>query len=162
MSLARALERAVATLDPIADACGQPEARRDAVSHWSVGQHIDHALKVDAHILGVLHRSPLKPEPVPPPSLIGRLILLTGRIPRGKGRAPDFTVPDIEDYVALRGRVAEAARGYAELEPHLALIATDRRRFAHPILGGFTRAQWLRFASIHHRHHAAIIADILR
>jgi hypothetical protein len=158
MTPAAALARILDGLDLIADHCGVPDLRAEAVSRWSVGQHIEHLLKVDDAIHRNLSSSAIGPSG-PAPSLVARVILLTGRIPRGRGKAPDFTVPT-GDYVVLRKAVEQMSKRFGELEPVIDDLARDPRRVAHPSLGGLTRRQWLRFADIHQRHHHQIILDI--
>jgi hypothetical protein len=152
-----ALARILDGLDRVADLCGEPDLRVERVSLWSVGQHIEHVLRVDDTIRINLATSTI--AKTPPLSLVGRLILLTGRIPRGKGKAPEWTKPT-GDYVELRRAVDATARGYRDLELVIDDLVRDPRRVAHPSLGGLSRRQWLRFADIHHRHHEAIVRDI--
>ena len=93
------------------------------------------------------------------PSLLGRLVLLTGFIPRGKGKAPDASHPVV-------GSADDLARGVAGLRGKVEAVGTRlgeveacAGRTTHP-LGDFTPAQWLRFIDLHHLHHFKIIRDI--
>ncbi len=141
-----------------------------AGSGWSVQQHLEHLLLTDAAIAEGLENGLASPEPagkqVPSvrgggPTAIGHLILWTGRIPRGRAQAPDFVEPQgMERELIVAGLVATRARLEAlgaRLEELRRLDAT----IAHPMLGEFTAARWLRFAHVHHRHHRRIIDDIL-
>jgi hypothetical protein len=124
-------------------------------SAWCVAEHLDHTLKVTTTTLQIL----LKPElPVLPRgiNLIGRMVLLTGWIPRGRGRSPE----------KLRGAQVPAD----QLEAQLALldelierIASEPPRnaspvFRHPFFGGLTFAESLSFLTIHTEHHLKIIS----
>jgi hypothetical protein len=123
-------------------------------SSWCVAAHLDHTLKVTNSTLQIL----LKPElPVLPKgiNLIGRLVLITGWIPRGRGRSPE----------RLRGAQVPAE----ELEAQLALldelivrVAAEPSRnaspvFRHPFFGGLTFAESLTFLTVHTDHHLKII-----
>ena len=102
-------------------------------------------------------------RPAGRPNWMGRIILWTGRIPRGRGEAPAETVPDPRPVrhrlresltaVALRaGALAERAGRLAEIPGVL----------PHPLLGDFDLPAWARFAAVHTRHHLAIVARIDR
>ena len=69
--------------------------RVDSVSHWSVLQQLDHLLKTDAAILDGLRQNLKDNAPNEPggPTFMGWFVLLTGFIPRGKGKAPEFVLP---------------------------------------------------------------------
>ena len=134
-----------------------------AESGWSVQQHIEHLLLTDAAIAEGLENGLASPEPAGKggPTAVGHVILWTGRIPRGRAQAPDFVEPQgVERELIVAGFVETRARLEAlgaRLEELRRLDAT----IAHPILGEFTAARWLRFAHVHHQHHRRIIDDIL-
>lgn len=136
------------------------EAQAPAVSAWSVGMHLDHLLRTLARGLPRLI-APVADPTVPPPVPAGRIVLLTGWIPRGRGQAPEMVRPQPTDAAALTAAFAAAQAQLAALDPHLPAIDRDPTRIAHPLLGGFTPRQWLRFHQVHQRHHAKIIRDIL-
>ncbi len=135
------------------------------VSGWSVAHHVEHLVRVDRAIVDWIGDALANPDRWPAagrPSRIGRMVLASGWIPRGQGRAPDFTRPEgrgirelAADLAALETR-AERVEG--RLEDVRALPCTRR----HPVLGEFRASEWLRFLAIHHRHHDRIIRDILR
>lgn len=132
-----------------------------AVSAWTIGQHLDHLIK--AHV-GILELCSDPPQGTPCPhgiTLTGRLALFTGYIPRGRGRSPARFLPDPVPAATLRSGITDLTRRFTILarDP---LPGDPAQRFAHPVFGGLTRPQWLRFAEIHQRHHLAIIADIVR
>ena len=123
-------------------------------SAWCVAEHLDHTLKVTNGTLQVL----LKTE-LPPLSkginFVGRMVLLTGWIPRGRGNAPE----------KLRGTPATAAEletQLAQLDELLDRIAAEPPRsttpvLRHPLFGGLSFAQSLSFLAIHTNHHLKII-----
>lgn len=126
------------------------------VSDWSVHQHAEHLLRANEGILSMIAAG-RTPDPVEPKAMLGHVVLMTGTIPRGKGQAPDSTVPrrlSHDDLVAMHARVEEAAQA----------IDTDGFSDAvvgnHPVFGGLTSTDWLRFAAVHDEHHLKIVADI--
>jgi hypothetical protein len=101
----------------------------------------------------------LKSSPPPPPSRFSAsraFVFTTGRIPRGRGKAPEAALPspDIgsEDLRALLDRSEELIDRVAEAEPD--------KWWNHFAFGVMDRDQTLRFMGIHNRHHLRIIADI--
>jgi hypothetical protein len=139
--------------------------RHEPVSGWSVQQQLEHVLLVDRTILTWLHavaKGTMGTDGPGTPTFPGRLVMRTGFIPRGRGRAPDYTLPEGMDLPAIHSGLIEM-KGEAEaLADALDTLATDRTTRRHPMLGHYTPAQWLRFAHVHHRHHDRIIRDILK
>ncbi len=132
-------------------------------SRWSVQGHLEHLLLVDETILGwirtVADGAQQSDEPGRP-TWRGYVVLTTGFIPRGKGRAPAGTHPEGRSRSDLLDRydaVRMLAKGLQAELPGLARDTTVRR---HPMLGCFTARQWLAFVDIHHRHHSKIVKDI--
>lgn len=131
------------------------------VSGWSIGQHLDHCLQVDRSILDTISDPPDVKE-LPPLKMVGRIILATGWIPRGKGRAPAKFEPQEVSTETI-------SSGLSETRELLSLTAAEPERLAgkepiaaHFYFGGFTPAQWLRFLEVHQNHHLKIVADIER
>lgn len=148
----------------LADAPEHREVRRPEVSGWSVREHVEHLLLADRGIVswieGVLDGEVEAPT-TGRPTLAGRLVLLSGFIPRGRGRAPEPTVPGDMSAEALRSELSALERGVTALEGRLDEIDGSRARYPHPVLGSLTPAQWLRFLAVHHWHHEKMIDEIL-
>ena len=125
------------------------------MSHWSVQQQLDHLLKTDRALLAGLRRGLAGEIPVEPggPTLTGRLVLLTGFIPRGKGRAPESVLPDDRTPEEIAAGFEETRRAFETLRDSLPVLESNRATIPHPVLGRFNSVQWLRFAHLHHRHH---------
>lgn len=161
--LLSALERATAYAEEPASF----EARVEDVSSWSVGHHLEHLLLADRGIVEGLEAAAAGEDPGPEatragrPSLTGWIVLLTGFIPRGRGNAPDSTVPAGADRANVVAGLREVTGSASRLGACLDAIERSRVRVPHPVLGEFTPAQWLRFAGIHHDHHEKIIRDVL-
>ena len=133
-----------------------------AVSRWSVGEHLDHLIKVHAGILSYVAESPVGERSQLGISLLGRIVLFTGHIPRGRGQSPAQFLPVVMDLAQLRTGLTSVTAGFSRLQAGSPALRDTTIRFAHPIFGGLTRRQWVRFAEIHQQHHLAIIDDILR
>lgn len=125
-------------------------------SSWTVGQHVEHC------VLATLAISRLVRESSPPVPPVGfawrrRILLATGRIPRGRARAPEAVVPTEElDPDRLGERVAEAVDAVAALR-----AAAPDGWFRHFVLGPMDRDTSLRFVRIHNRHHERIAREVL-
>lgn len=95
-------------------------------------------------------------------SLVGRLVLWAGFIPRGKGRTPDPFRPEAISAEALRRDLAEVRQRLDALGASLGVIQRSEASFRHFIFGELTAPEWLRFLGIHHHHHWKIIRDLRR
>ena len=128
-----------------------------AVSEWSTGMHVHHCCLA---MIGIC-QSLIASTPPPPPrsgfSLRTSLIFLSGRIPRGRGRAPDVVVPRQDVSPAeLWTLLDQSERILAEVN-HL----DPKTWFRHVAFGVLDRDKTLRFIRIHNRHHLRIISDIV-
>ncbi|HYR29191.1 MAG TPA: DinB family protein [Thermoanaerobaculia bacterium] len=128
-------------------------------SGWSPSEHLDHSIKVTASIVSRLLDLDA-PRGARGVSAVGRLIMLVGRIPRGRGRSP-------ERLTGTRQTAADLQASLTKLERKLDLLAAQHLEPArgpivpHPRFGGLTPPHALRFAEIHTDHHLRIIDDIL-
>ena len=161
------IRRLLAKQRHLREICTGPaiDRRDDAVSHWSVAQHLEHLALVNEKILGGLDQLDLAASATPQvgsPTILGRIVLLTGWIRRGLGNAPDGVRPDATDAKDLTKRVDAVIGRLTGLDPHLTAFARCKQTLPHPRLGDFTPGQWLRFVEIHDHHHWKIIRDIDR
>jgi hypothetical protein len=132
------------------------------VSAWSIGEQIDHLRRSDQTILAALGSLGDSGSEGGSPTLVGRLVLLMGFIPRGKGRAPGATTPLDFTTDSLESGLAQLRRRFAQLYEQAEDLAACRARIQHPALGSFDAAQMIAFTAIHHHHHLKIIDDIRR
>jgi uncharacterized damage-inducible protein DinB len=162
------LDAAIAAIDDAAALCLEPVHWTAAplVSAWSVGQHLEHLARSDraiaAAVEATLDGSHPQVEAGGRPSWTGRLVLATGFIPRGRGRAPALTTPAAATPAEVAGMLDEARRRLASLAPRLGAVERCRATVPHPALGRFRPTEWLRFVAVHHRHHGKIILAIRR
>ena len=159
-ALRRGIDRISRQYDELLGLSELASRRVERISGWSVGQHLDHLMKADRSIFGSFPNpddGPLKPV-----STTGRIVLWSGWIPRGKGRAPAATQPKTPESAALVTEVEGVLSLFHEsLDPREALLEPQPIA-KHPVFGGLNRAQWLRFVAVHHHHHAKIMRDVLR
>ena len=94
-------------------------------------------------------------------SLVGHWVLWTGRIPRGRGQAPERTRPAAGSLQQVRSLLAGASEAFERLAAKRSELEAVRARIDHPYFGRLLPKHWLRFVELHHDHHLAIIRDIL-
>jgi len=142
-------------LETLRESTAHADIQVPDVSRWTVGMHVHHcALGMIGICNAVLESSP----PAPPSrfSAPRAFVFTTGRIPRGRGKAPAEAVPspDIgtEDLRALLDRSESLIEQVADAAPG--------KWWKHFAFGVMDRDQALRFMGIHNRHHLRIVADI--
>lgn len=134
----------------------QAAARAPGVSEWSVGMHVEH---VCLAMIGISRSLTSSEPPVPPAgfNFLRAAVFVTGRIPRGRGKAPPQALP-------REGIPAEAlAPMLDESERWLerAHRCSSDHWYRHFAFGVLARDRALRFIGIHNRHHLRIARDIL-
>lgn len=134
--------------------------RVERVSLWSIGQQIDHTLKVLEVGMRFLEGSR---ESLPRGiNLVGRFALATGWLPRGVGKSPKGVLPSECAPSELAERASLLRKTYCDRALPEAALADPRPVFPHPYFGGLTAAQGVRFLAVHTRHHLKIVEDIRR
>lgn len=164
-SLHKSSQKIASQLSSLAEMAKDEEllkTRDPSVSKWSIGEQVEHLRRSDLTILGALASLPQDGPREGSPSPIGRLVLLLGFIPRGKGRAPGATKPLEVDFEDLGDKIEAVGDRFATFEPEFERLGRCRATIRHPALGHFTASQMLAFAAIHHHHHLKIITDIRR
>jgi hypothetical protein len=139
---------------------GRLALRVPQVSAWSIGQQIDHMLKILDRGLTRIEKGGKTPSRGI--NLAGRAVLALGWIPRGVGKAPEgmegmeATAPDLATHLdAIRTRLAAVRARPGGLRP-------GERILPHPYFGGLDLPQTVRFWVVHTVHHLKIVADIRR
>lgn len=130
--------------------------RVQKVSNWSIGQQIEHSLKV---IIGVSQTTiESNPEDYKANFNFARLmVFMLGRIPRGKGKAPKVVLPSENissktELLALADKATAIVKQLDELPP--------KANFNHLYFGILNLKQTQYFLGIHTNHHLKIIHDI--
>ena len=143
--------------------CKYAGEKFEKVSLWSVGQHIEHTLAVNAQAVLILSgdSGAMDLGNVQPAGPDALRILESGVIPRGQAQVPDAVLPKMNIHVDLMDDVERNTSLLDGLTVIYRQIAGDDALYPHPFLGGLTKMQWLRFLEIHILHHLKIIADIV-
>jgi hypothetical protein len=137
--------------------------RAPNISQWSVGNQLEHILISNQLILQqILHNSAREPESGKRLSWIGRLVLFIGVIPRGRGKAPDFSKPTECSLESLNDQLEKMESHLLTAEQNENVLSQSRYAFPHPIFGMMTVPQWFQLMTLHTRHHLKIIQDIIR
>lgn len=133
-------------------------ASSQAISGWTVAEHLDHLLKVSGSVIEII----LDPKEEIPRriSLIGRAILLTGWIPRGRGRSPKSVIGTRANGEEI-GQALEKIRALLGPVSSSSSFRTDVAIVRHPVFRGLTAAQGLRFLVVHNRHHLKIVREVI-
>ncbi len=133
------------------------------VSSWTVVEHLDHVAAVDLEILQRLQKiaNGTATGENGRPTLVGRLVLMTGAIPRGKGQAPDSFRPTGRSLEAIIEAMNEAHSMASALDTKIPNLSSSPTKMRHFAFGHLNAYQWIRLAHIHHRHHRRIIEYIL-
>ena len=128
----------------------------EEVSKVDVAWHMDHSLKVINKVIKSLHSS--DPDEYRKEfNFIRMVVLATGRMPRGVGKAPAGVLPPDEIITQdIMTQLAEAELSLASLN-----AAHRQSHFDHPVFGLLDLEDTRKFLKIHTNHHLAIIRDII-
>lgn len=141
---------------------GRLPVRAPAVSKWSYGQQLEHLYRSSHYVLDRLEESlaGLNPSGKMGPWGVGMMI--GGFIPRGAFP----TIPQLEaaDGTAdvIRPLQQSLHERLAKIDWGLAEVRHSPGKSRHPRMKFLNSGQWLLFADIHHRHHLAIMRDIVK
>jgi len=133
-----------------------------AVSKWSFGQQLEHLYLSTHYVLDRLEEAMAGQHPKGRRGFWGYGLLAGGFMPRGVFPTIPPLVPKsgtLDHIVPLRESLAKRLEQLA-WDLHQVKAATGRSR--HPRMKYLSASEWLFFADIHHRHHLAIIRDILK
>jgi DinB family protein len=125
-------------------------------SAWSVGEQLDHTIKVASSSIQVLLK-PVLPTLPRGINFTGRMVLLSGWIPRGVGKAPEKLTGIHTTADELHARLAELD---TLIDRALASATAGRDGspvLRHPMFGGLSFAQAIEFVVIHTDHHLKIV-----
>ena len=144
------------TLNKLNNYIPRCSVKNDKVSKWSVGMQIEHCLLGTRGICSALVNSKPYTGKIKK-GFVRRLILLTGIIPRGRGKSPNAVIPnDQTTESALRELLAEAS-----LSAQKAAESDCDCWWKHFAFGVMKRDEALKFVEIHNKHHLKIVSDIL-
>jgi hypothetical protein len=133
------------------------EQRKEAVSQTTVGWHLEHSLLALVKMVSATEHS----NPADYKwrfNLKRSLILLLGKIPRGKAKAPAAVKPGEAISAGTIIPLLEKAKQKVEMFEQL----SSDKFFTHPVFGDVKVKQARRVIAIHTAHHLAIINDIVK
>jgi hypothetical protein len=140
------------------------ETSAPGVSSWSVKDHLEHLSVAHDGMVGWIERvrdGNLEVDTSGRPSRIGRVVLLFGAFPRGRGRAPERTLPTEAGPEEVAARLSGVRERVEGLGDSLGELRASRARRNHVAFGHLKPTQWLQIALIHHNHHQKIIRDVI-
>lgn len=137
--------------------------RVEDVSQWSCGLQAGHSVLVMNMIAKGIEEGLADPTRNAEETAVpmAKMILKSGIMPRGVGKAPGLVMPlsgDREHWLRMLG---EARERWDAIAKKAGEVAESKAREKHPVFGFLTPAEWVRFAPIHTAHHLKIIRDIL-
>lgn len=133
-------------------------AFRPAISDWSIAQQLDHLLRSIVVASDFLLEE--RDRPRGGINLLGRVLLLVGRLPRGRARSPEVLVGRPLPVAELRRELDEVRSRIAALAERRDLASDREPRVPHPYFGGLTATQTVHFVGIHTDHHLRIAEEI--
>jgi hypothetical protein len=127
------------------------------VSISTVGWQIDHCLLVINGIISQLEIS--NPTEFQPKWNFPKfMVFTTGKIPRGKAKAPKVVIPThVATQEELKAKLEAAKNNILKLNSF-----SKNQFFKHPFFKDLNVKQTEKFLVIHTKHHLKIIQDILR
>ena len=133
------------------------EKTNSKISCSSIGWQIDHCLLVINGIISQLEVS--NPSEYRPKFNLPKFIVFTtGKIPRGKARAPKIVMPvDVATADELKSKIELAKTNILKLSSF-----PKNAYFKHPFFNDLNTKQTEKFLAIHTKHHLKIIEDILK
>ena len=127
------------------------------ISEGNVGWHIVHSCLVVNSVCAAVVKSNAS-KFIKKFSFKAFLVLLLNSFPRGKAKAPSFTMPSEELSPTYILKSIQASRASIET-----LSKADKNQyFTHPIFGELNKADTFKFLAVHTNHHLKIIKDILK
>ena len=133
------------------------EKTNSNVSKSTIGWQIDHCLLVINGVIKQLEIS--NPTEFQPKFNLPKFIVFTtGKIPRGKARAPKIVMPvDVATADELKSKIELAKANILKLSSF-----PINAHFKHPFFNDLNTKQTEKFLAIHTKHHLKIIEDILK
>ena len=133
------------------------EQKKETVSQVTVGWHLEHSLLALVKMITAIEHS--NPADYKWKFNLKRsVVLMLGKIPRGKAKVPDSAKPGEEISEATITPLIEKARQKVELLEKL----NKDKFFKHPVFGDVQVKQARRIIAIHTHHHIKIINDVIK
>lgn len=141
---------------------GKLSAIAKDVSKWSYGHQLEHLYRTSHYVLDRLEESMTGLHARELMGFWGCGLMIGGFIPR-------YWFPTIPQLVPLSGSPEDIEPLKDDLKARLEKISwslgeikENHGKSRHPRMKYLSASQWLFFQDVHHRHHLAIMKDILR
>ena len=137
----------------------------DKVSLWSSAQHVWHLASANLLMFSAIEKL-YKDEAedilrAGRPTLAGWFVLGTGRLPRGRAKAPAPLEAPPETLRPDAVRLVQQSKAMmTSLAQRAQFLHDPKGRLNHFALGNLNALQWLKFSRIHTRHHLTIIQEV--
>ncbi|HYL06643.1 MAG TPA: hypothetical protein VE075_11420 [Thermoanaerobaculia bacterium] len=140
---------------------GTLELRADAVSGWSFGQQLEHLYRTSHYVLDHLSEAMASDGSDGRMNLLGHALMTAGFIPRGLFKVIPELRPTTGNEAVIRPLKDSLEARLGSLEWSLRQINAHNGRSRHPRMRHLLANQWLFFLDVHHRHHLAIMHDLV-
>ena len=127
------------------------------ISEGNVGWHIVHSCLVINSVCAAVIKSDAT-KFIKKFSFKAFLVLLLNSFPRGKAKAPSFTMPSEQLNPAS---ILQSIQAYRKSIEALAK-AGKNQYFTHPIFGDLNASDTFKFLAVHTNHHLKIIKDVIK
>lgn len=149
--------------DELAEHCnGHLEVRDTRVSKWSYGEQLEHLYLSSHYVLDRLEEAMSGRNDKEWMGFWGGGLMVGGFIPRYWFPTIPPLVPKGGTEEHLQPLREDLKRRVEQIEWRVGQIKASRGKSMHPRMKYLTASQWLFFGDIHHRHHLAIMRDILK
>jgi hypothetical protein len=151
------MQKVIKFIDQLEAQIPNADVLNDAVSQGTIGWHIEHSCLVIIKITETIQNS--NPASYRPKfSFIKFIVLLTGKFPRGRAKAPESVIPiDNITPTHLKESIVKAKAAMDALSK-----CEKNKYFTHPVFGNLNAPKTIQFLGIHTHHHLLIIQDILK
>jgi hypothetical protein len=142
-------------IDELANFIPDMEKRNEGISASNVGWQIEHSLLTIRRVSsGILASDPQ--TYTWSLNFTKLLIFYSGKIPRGKAKAPKYVTPEDFTQESLQKHMIKVKEAIAELGN-----AHPNQFVEHPYFGKINKKETIRFLGIHTLHHIKIIREIV-
>jgi hypothetical protein len=137
------------------------DLRAESVSGWSFGQQLEHLYRSSHYVLDHLCESMGNHRGSERMNLLGHALMTAGFIPRGLFQVIPELRPTSGDEAVIQPLKESLEARLGRLEWSLRQINSHDGRSRHPRMRYMVANQWLFFMDVHHRHHLAIMEDLV-
>jgi hypothetical protein len=155
MSTSRYVTKLEKQIDEIEQHLSQPSVIAENVSKVDTLWHLQHSVTVIKMVLGALKNS--DPADFKPKFGLPKFVIMnSGYIPRGKGKAPKRVQTDeVKTAEQIQEELNESKQVLSNI-----LSSNKKLCFKHPVFSWLNQKDTIKFLTIHTHHHLKIVRDI--